>query len=219
MSLSDSVECDCHCESPEQVCSHVAGTLADVSAVVFVEGDSDRAALEALAVRVGRDFVAEDVSIAPMGGASSLGDFLLTALDSIPLNTTLAGLCDEGEAGHFCRVLERAGLGSNLSVSELESLGFFVCSRDLEDELIRSLGFAAIERVLTEQRELAMFRKFQNQPHWRGRPPNEQFHRFTGIKSGRKVRYGRVLVEALDLNRVPCPLEGLLAFIQRTDSF
>jgi hypothetical protein len=31
-----------------------------------------------------------------------------------------------------------------------------------------------------------------------------------GTRSGRKVRYGRLLVEALDLNRVPRPLDGVL---------
>jgi len=134
-------------------------------------------------------------------------------MDSTSPGTTLAGLCDEAEAEQFCRALERAGLGSDLSISDMESLGFFVCVRDLEDELIRSLGPVAIEEVLTEQGDLRAFRKFQNQTHWRGKPVDEQFHRFTGIKSGRKIRYGRLLVEALDLTRVPRPLEGVLAFI------
>ena len=190
-----------------------AGILVDVSAVVFVEGDSDRAALETLAERLGRDLEAEDVSIVSMGGASSLGDFVHDVLDSTTPGTTLAGLCDEAEADQFSRALERAGLGSDLSIADMESAGFFVCVRDLEDELIRSLGPVAIEEVLTEQGDLRAFRKFQNQTHWRGKPVDEQFHRFTGIKSGRKIRYGRLLVEALDLTRVPRPLEGVLAFI------
>ena len=185
-----------------------------MSAVVFVEGDSDRAALETLAGRLGRDLAAEGVSVVAMGGASSLGDFVLDVLESAAPGTTLAGLCDEAEADQFCRALERAGVGSGLSISDMESLGFFVCVRDLEDELIRSLGPRVIEEVLGEQGELGAFRTFQNQPHWRGRPVDEQFHRFTGVRSGRKFRYGRVLVEALDLSRVPRPLEGLLAFIQ-----
>lgn len=189
------------------------GILVGVSAVVLVEGDSDRAALETLAVRLGRDLEAEGVSIVSMGGASSLGDFVCDVLDSTSAGTALAGLCDEAEADQFCRALEHAGLGSDLSISGMELLGFFVCIRDLEDELIRSLGPAAIEDVLMEQGELRAFRQFQNQPHWRGKPVDEQFHRFTGVRSGRKIRYGRVLVEALDLTRVPRPLEGVLAFV------
>ncbi len=166
------------------------GILVEVSAVVFVEGDSDRAALETLAERLGRDLEAEGVSIVSMGGASSLGDFVHHVLDSTAPGTTLAGLCDEAEADQFCRALEHSGLGSNLSISDMESLGFFVCVRDLEDELIRSLGPLVIEEVLTEQGELRAFRKFQNQPHWRGKRIDEQFHRFTGIRSGRHTFSG-----------------------------
>lgn len=184
-----------------------------MTAVVFVEGDSDRAALATLAKRLGRDLNAEGVSIISMGGASSVGGFIRDVLDSNPPDTTLAGLCDEGEADHFCRALERAGFGSDLSISDMESLGFFVCVRDLEDELIRSLGPVGIEEVLTKQGEMRPFRTFQKQPHWRGKPIDEQFRRFSGIRSGRKIRYGRVLVEALDLDRVPRPLESVLAFI------
>lgn len=184
-----------------------------MSAVVLVEGESDKAAVEALAERLGRDLVSEGVSIRSMGGASSIGNFLVDTLEAVARGTTLAGLCDEAEAAQFCRALEAAGLGPDLSVSDMEALGFYVCSRDLEDELIRSLGLPAIERVLTEQGDLGKFRTFQRQPHWRGAPLDEQFHRFTGIKSGRKIRYGRVLVEALDLRQVPRPLAALLEFV------
>lgn len=191
--------------------------VAYMSAVVLVEGDSDKAALETLAERLGRNLVVKSVSIVSMGGASSIGNFLADTLASVSPNTTLAGLCDEAEAAQFSRALEVAGLGWDLSVSDMEALGFFVCSRDLEDELIRSLGPEVIETILAEQGELGKFRTFQNQPQWRGRPLDDQFHRFSGIRSGRKVRYGRVLVEALDLSQIPRPLEGVLAYIDATD--
>jgi hypothetical protein len=35
--------------------------------------------------------------------------------------------------------------------------------------------------------------------------------RFLGTKKGRKIRYGRLLVEALDEESVPAPLDRLLA--------
>jgi hypothetical protein len=35
--------------------------------------------------------------------------------------------------------------------------------------------------------------------------------RFLGTKKGRKIHYGRVLVEALTPDRVPAPLDNLLA--------
>lgn len=181
-------------------------------AVVLVEGESDKAALESLARRLGRDLASEGVSIRSMGGATSVGSFLSDALASVGPSALLAGLCDEAEAAHFSRALETAGLGSDLSLPDMEALGFFVCHRDLEDELIRALGLTAIEAILEEQGELRRFRTFQNQPPWRNKPLDEQFHRFSGIKSGRKVRYGSVLVDALDLDNVPRPLDGVLAF-------
>ena len=184
-----------------------------MSAVVLVEGDSDKAAIETLARRRGRNLDSEGVTVVSMGGASSVADFIRKALDSVPRPTILAGLCDEAEADLFRGALERTGLGTDLSIVDMESLGFFVCVRDLEDELIRSLDHDSIESLLEEQKELKAFRTFQKQPHWRGESLEDQFHRFAGIRSGRKVRYGRVLVEALDLARVPRPLDGVLSFV------
>ena len=44
--------------------------------VVLVEGTSDLRALEALALRRGRDLDAERVAIVPIGGATNIGHFL-----------------------------------------------------------------------------------------------------------------------------------------------
>ena len=57
----------------------------------------------------------------------------------------LAGICDAGEEDDFRRGLERAGLGSRLTRTDMERLGFFVCAADLEDELIRALGAESVE--------------------------------------------------------------------------
>ncbi|MER6695329.1 TOPRIM nucleotidyl transferase/hydrolase domain-containing protein, partial [Streptomyces minutiscleroticus] len=55
----------------------VARELAGgVRTVVLVEGDSDQAALEALAARRGRDLDAEGVAVVPLGGATNIGRFL-----------------------------------------------------------------------------------------------------------------------------------------------
>ncbi|MDQ1458567.1 MAG: hypothetical protein QOI08_51, partial [Actinomycetota bacterium] len=48
----------------------------DARTIVLVEGTSDQQALEALAVRRGRDLAVEGVSIVPMGGASNIRRFL-----------------------------------------------------------------------------------------------------------------------------------------------
>ncbi|HET9674888.1 MAG TPA: TOPRIM nucleotidyl transferase/hydrolase domain-containing protein [Gaiellaceae bacterium] len=181
-------------------------------AVVLVEGLSDQRALEALAERRGRDLEAEQVAIVPIGGAQAIGRFL-DELRVVRPDVRLAGLCDVGEEADFRRALERAGLGTNLTRGKMERLGFYVCDADLEDELIRSLGAEAVERVIESQGELGRFRTFQKQPAWRGRPTDQQLRRFIGTYSGRKIRTGALLVRALDLGRVPGPLDGVLAHV------
>jgi hypothetical protein len=181
-------------------------------AVVLVEGISDQRAVEALAERQGRDLAAEGVSVVPIGGAQAIGRFLRT-YGPAGLGLRLAGLCDEGEELHFRRALEHAGLGSHLTRSGMEALGFYVCVADLEEELIRALGPAAVERVVDAQGDLESFRTFQKQPAWRERPTEEQLRRFLGTTSGRKIQSAALLVHALDLTRVPRPLEGVLAHV------
>jgi hypothetical protein len=192
--------------------AHALAAGVDPQTVVLVEGISDQVALEALAARRGRDLAAEGIVVVPMGGAMNIRRFL-ELLGSRGLDVRLAGLCDAGEEGDFRRGLERAGLGSNLSRADMEALGFYVCVADLEDELIRCLGPAAVEQVVEAQGELGSFRTFQQQPAWQGRGSQEQLRRFIGTHSGRKARYGRLLVNALELTSVPRPLARVLAHI------
>jgi hypothetical protein len=181
--------------------------------VVLVEGVSDRLALETLAVRRGRNLDAEGISIVPIGGATNIGSFL-DRFGPQGFDLRLAGLCDAAEEGDFQRGLERAGLGSDLTRADMERLGFFVCVADLEDELIRALGAETVERVVDAQGELGSFHTLQKQPPWLRRPTEEQLRRFMGSGGGRKIRYARLLVDALDLTQVPRPLDGVLAHVQ-----
>jgi hypothetical protein len=190
--------------------SQTAGAFAGT--VVLVEGVSDQVALAALAERRGRDLDAEGISIVSIGGAQAIGGFL-EKLGPRGLDIRLAGLCDAAELGHFKRGLERAGLGSNLTRTDMEALGFYVCVADLEDELIRTLGAASVERVIDAQGELESFRTLQKQPAWHGRPTEEQLRRFMGSGGRRKIRYARFLIEALDLAHVPRPLDRVLAHV------
>jgi hypothetical protein len=180
--------------------------------VVLVEGNSDQFALEALAERRGRNLDAEGISIVPMGGATNIGSFL-ELFGPHGFDVRLAGLCDAAEEGDFQRGLERAGLGSNLTRADMESLGFYVCVADLEDELIRCLGAASVEQVVDAQGDLGSFRTLQKQPAWQGRTTEEQLRRFMGSGGSRKIRYSRLLVDALDLTRVPRPLDHVLAHV------
>jgi hypothetical protein len=170
--------------------------IEPVDTVVLVEGVSDQIAVETLAARAGRDLDADGISIVPMGGATNIRGFV-ERFGPQGLDLRLAGLCDEREERHLRRALEHV----------------FVCVADLEDELIRSLGADAVEQVIDEQGELTSFRIMQKQPDQQGRTVEQQLRRFMGTRSGRKLHYARVLIEALDLGKVPRPLEDLLAYV------
>jgi len=185
---------------------------AALRGVVLVEGTSDQAAVETLAARRGRDLATEGISVVPMGGARSIRQFI-ALFGPLGLDIRVAGLCDAGEEDDFRRGLERAGLGFDLDRNGMESLGFFVCVDDLEDELIRCLGSDAVEQVLEAHGDLRSFRIFQKQPAQHGRTAHQQLRRFMGTRSGRKIHYGRWLVDALDLDNVPRPLDLVLAYV------
>ena len=181
-------------------------------AVVLVEGVSDQLAVEALARRRGRDLAAEAVAIIPMLGATNIASFL-ERFGPRGLGVKLAGLYDLAQEGDFKRALQHADLGKHLTRDDMEQLGFYACIADLEQELIRALGAAAVERVLEAQGDLGAFRSFQNQPGWRGRPHEDQLRRFMGTKGGRKIQTAARLVEALDLANVPRPLDAVLTHL------
>ena len=169
---------------------------------VLVEGESDRVAVETLAHRTGVDLTGAGVRMVAMGGATSIGHFL----PARPGERVL-GLCDEAEAPGVLRALDRAGVGTGT----LEQRGFQVCRADLEDELIRALGTDAVLEVLEAQGELASFGRLRQQPAQRGRTLVQQLRRFLAGRSGHKVTYARLLVEALPDGIAPAPLARLLA--------
>jgi hypothetical protein len=139
------------------------------------------------------------------------------ALGRHGLGLRLAGLYDIAELAYVRRVLERTGLAASADATAgaTEDHGFYACDADLEDELIGALGTAAVVGVLDAEGELASFRRFQNQPAQRGRDLHAQLRRFLGTRAGRKVRYGKLLVDALDLDRVPHTLDLVLGGVDR----
>ena len=58
--------------------------------------------------------------------------------------------------------------------------------------------------------ELDALRTMQRQPAWRDRTLHDQLRRFIGVKSGRKVRYARLLCSIVDRSRIPEPLLAVL---------
>jgi len=161
--------------------------------VILVEGISDRIALEAAAVKLGRDLEREGVKIVPIGGAQAVARAAAHHTGS-----RVAGLCDAPEELWFRRVLGDA---------------VYVCTENLEDELIRALGRERVEAVIIEEGDLEMFRTFQNQPAWRGRPHDAQLRRWLHAADRRNSRYPPLLVAALDPAEIPPPLAGVLAAV------
>jgi hypothetical protein len=181
-----------------------------IRVVVLVEGESDRNALLALAERRGLDLAAAGVAVEPVGGAQAMGR-AIERFGPAGAGLGVAALYDAGEERAVARCLERAGLGSDLVRDDMERLGFYACDEDLEAELIRALGARRVEDVVAAEGELRSFRGLQRQPAHRAVPVERQLRRFLGTHSGRKIRYGRLLVEALDLASVPRPLDRVLA--------
>lgn len=158
--------------------------------MVIVEGNSDRVALETLARRRGRDLAAEGVEIVAIGGAHAIRRFLRSHRG----DGQVVGLVDAAQADVFRRL----------------GVEVYVCDADLEDELIRALGIDGVEKVIEQQGELRSLLSLRRQPHQRDRTNLQHVRRFMSSHSGRKALYARLMVEALDLNAVPAPLDGVL---------
>ncbi|MGA5818035.1 TOPRIM nucleotidyl transferase/hydrolase domain-containing protein [Kitasatospora sp. NPDC094028] len=187
-------------DGPGEPARRLAAELGARTAVLL-EGLSDAAALDALAARHGRDLAAEGVCVLPMGGAMNVARYA-RRLGRDGLGLRLTGLCDEGERGYFERGWQLAGA---------EPRDVHVCAADLEDELIRALGTARVCELVEAEGALRALRVFRRQPAPQGRSLQQQLRRFLGTKSGRKIRYGCVLTEALTPDHPPTPLNALLA--------
>jgi hypothetical protein len=174
--------------------------------VVLVEGESDRRAIETLARRYGRDLADEGVEVIPVAGATNFPRFL-HLLGPRGYDVPLSGMCDRGEEPGVSAALEQAGLGSGLDRARMEELGFFVCEDDLEQELIRALGTERVLEVMAGQGHTRRFRSFRNQPAQRGKTIELQIWIWMG---NHKIRYAPLLVDALELEKMPSPLIGVL---------
>ncbi|MEU5907132.1 ATP-dependent endonuclease [Micromonospora sp. NPDC047467] len=183
---------------------------ADARTVVLVEGVSDQMAVEAVADRNQIDLAADRVVVLPIGGAHALSRFA-RRFGPLGDGMRLLGLCDAGEETVFLRGLAEARVGTSRSRVEMEQLGFFVCVEDLEDELIRAVHEERVVEIIESQGDLRPFRSLQTQPAWRDQELPAQLHRFFGSGARRKLRYARLLAESVELDRLPYPLQGLLA--------
>ena len=157
--------------------------------VILVEGESDRAALEVVASRLG-------VALPTIATINGAGGVRAAAIRYH--GEALIGLVDANERRAFEGVVPRV----------------FVCEPDLEGELMRALGVDAVLGVIAAQGELASFRRLQQQPAQRGRPTAAQLRRFLAGRSGNKLRYAELLTAAIPPDRLPAPLTGLVRAAQ-----
>jgi hypothetical protein len=181
--------------------------VSEIRLLVFVEGESDANAVRALADLLGCDLRLHHIQICSAGGVTNFSSLLREFARAHP-NGQFCGMYDLAEQRHVRRALTNAAIPVAAHDS-LESFGFFACTADLEEELIRALGAEAVERVLGAQGELVSFRRFQAMPQHRLTPVDQQLHRFLGTRATRKIRSARRLVEQLDIDRLPRPLVQL----------
>lgn len=165
---------------------------------MLVEGESDRAALLTLAARRGRDLAAEGIEVVAMGGITNTRTF---ALRYAGLGVPVLGLYDAADETKLRRGLAAAGISAD---------GFYRCTEDLEDELIRALGADAVEAVIETAGETRSLRLLAGMPAQAGWTRVQLLRRFIGVRSGRKAKYAVLLVEALELDRMPEPLVAVL---------
>ncbi|MGP9607056.1 ATP-dependent endonuclease [Glutamicibacter sp. AOP33-2CA-4] len=153
--------------------------------IVLVEGESDAVAVRTLAARLQMPVP----QVLPVGGSKG------ARRAAVQLEgAQLFGSVDAAERRDFERVLATV----------------FVCDPDLEFEFIRALGPLGVEAVIAGQGELGSFRRLQTQPYQQNQPVERQLARFFGGRSGNKVRYARLLAQAVPLEDIPAPLAALL---------
>jgi Overcoming lysogenization defect protein-like, TOPRIM domain len=188
------------------------GVVTSLQTVVLVEGNSDRVALETLAQRLGRDLAGDGVEIVAMGGITNIRAFA-SRYGPCGAGVSLAGLYDAPEEHLLRQGLAAAGLTAAVDADALPGLGFFKCTSDLEDELIRALGLDGVEAVIEAAGEARSLRLLSNMPAQRTWTRRAVLRRFVGSRSGRKARYAGLFVEALGPTQVPAPLVSVLAAV------
>ncbi|MEJ7650693.1 MAG: TOPRIM nucleotidyl transferase/hydrolase domain-containing protein [Nakamurella sp.] len=198
----------------------IAVPSVDVGLVVLVEGESDRAAVEAAAALCELDLRSLDAVVLSMDGVTNIRHHLRRHGPARDRRRIL-GLYDSAESSVVGRALAEYPEMSAEAVVRLESgdpillaqHGFQVCRRDLEDELIRAIGTRGVIDIIDSTGERRAWHSMQQQPAQRDRPVADQLRRWLGSGATRKIRYAPLLVAALPPERLPEPLSALLTTI------
>jgi hypothetical protein len=189
------------------------------STLVLLEGPSDVAALEAVLTARGAEVRGTAYRLVDMGGVTNTAAHLRRAVQDRGDGEAprVLGLCDAGEAWVVVRALRDTGREVE-EEADLAAHGFFVCDRDLEDELVRALGVRRCLALLEAEGLGHRFRAFSAQRAWAERPVEERLRRFSGIASGRKIRLARAMAAALPPAEVPLPIARLVARIEHVSA-
>jgi hypothetical protein len=182
---------------------------AELRSIVIVEGQSDGAAVRALARRQGYDLDAEGVSVVPWAATGTSAGFSSGTGPRGSVSVSPPSMTPRKSTTSGARSLEPAS-GQTSPAGDLEALGFYACHVNLEDELTRALGPAAMEELFEAQGELSAFRTYQKQPAHREEPIEAQLR---GFLWNRKLKYGVLIIETLNLDSVPRPLAAVLAHV------
>jgi hypothetical protein len=75
-----------------------------------------------------------------------------------------------------------------------------------------------VAEVFAAHGDLDAFRTIQRQPAWRGRDEAAQLRRFLSAGSQRKLRYARLLTGAIAPDRIPRPLQAVVAAAQQVNT-
>lgn len=176
--------------------------------VVLVEGPSDKYAVEAVALRLGRNLDGEGFSVLAMEGGCGLGTFL-KLFGPAGFDLTITGLCDVDKEQQWANALEDAGIGNNLDRAAMEALHFYVCDRDLEAELMQALGDDAVLAIIDAEGDRASFERFAASPDYQNEPTREQLRAYIH-KRGRNIRYAPLMVDKVEMAAMPYSLTGVL---------
>ncbi|CAH0341377.1 TOPRIM nucleotidyl transferase/hydrolase domain-containing protein [Rhizobium sp. CECT 9324] len=197
-------------DAPIRATARAIDAAAGARSVILVEGISDQIALETTALRLGLDLVSRRIVVVPVGGIASMSRYLshFLASEAKPL---ISGLFDGAEAPLLLRAVQRADQAQWSNATDLRQLGFFLCDRDLEDELLRAVSRQAVEAILNEQGDQRAFQTLQRQDAWRDSPFHDQLRRFLAAGAGRKLRYARHLALAITADHTPAPLFNVLS--------
>lgn len=174
--------------------------------IMFVEGPADRLAILSLARKNNLSLDSRGVSVIALNGADILTWFL-KLFGPTGFQLPVCGMCDLDHAPQWSKCLEDSGLGKNRSQADMEKIGFFVCDRDLEDELVKALGDAKVIQAINENGDTKAWNVFCQQPTYKALAQPALIRAFL---AKRKVLYAPILVSELSTT-IPRPLKEVLA--------